>query len=226
MKRRSFTLIELLVVISVIALLIGITLPALGSARESGRRVRCMVNLSSIGKALQLYMDGRSKGVLPLASGLLASTGRPTLPQVVGEFLDAPQPVQGPDGYFTSNEPWRCPSDIIGKDPATNLQPTWRVAGSSYEYWPGSIMLLADFIALNLARPEFSLTKMYQTRNWPVVADSDQWHKVRAGSQDRRDALYLDNGMRVDWCIPNPSSTDIFQLILDLQREPRLPGTR
>lgn len=52
--------------------------------------------------------------------------------------------------------------------------------GSSYEYWPGSIMLVTEFIALDLARPEFSLTKMYQTRKWPIVSDYNQLHTGRA----------------------------------------------
>lgn len=53
--RCAFTLIELLIVIVVIALLIGLLLPALRGAREAGRAVVCLSNQRQIGAALSMY---------------------------------------------------------------------------------------------------------------------------------------------------------------------------
>ena len=52
---HAFTLIELLVVISIIALLIGILLPALGAARESARAVLCQTHVKNISTAFVAY---------------------------------------------------------------------------------------------------------------------------------------------------------------------------
>ena len=61
---KAFTLIELLVVISIIALLVGILLPALGAARKSAQAIVCGGNERNVGQAVTTYTtDG--KGLFP-----------------------------------------------------------------------------------------------------------------------------------------------------------------
>jgi len=69
-------LVELLVVIGIIAVLIGILMPALSKARQQAQTVQCQANLRSIGQGLQIY----------------AAANKQCLPW--GEFVD---PVYGYD---------------------------------------------------------------------------------------------------------------------------------
>jgi prepilin-type N-terminal cleavage/methylation domain-containing protein len=103
----AFTLVELLVVIAIIGILAGMLMPTLGRAKEAGRRIACLNNLSQLGTAIKVYV-GDNDGQLPQR----AIKGR--WPQQLYEM------------YGKETKVLRCPSDR----PRTPM--TWETDTNNY----------------------------------------------------------------------------------------------
>ncbi len=190
--RRGFTLVELLVTIGIIAVLLGILTPVLGSARTAARRTACLANLRGIGLGVQVFLN-ENKGLLPRAlplddSEITGKQGEPRPDSILANL--------GPT--VDTMEVFICPSDegIPPQLEQSEHGPIGRHC--SYEYWPGWLMLFREFHAQD-DRPEYTVTKFYEVDDtFPVMADSEARHPG-GPVYDQNAVYFLD--WRADWML-------------------------
>lgn len=123
----AFTIIELLVVIAIIAILAGILIPILGTAREQARRAVCRSNLKQIGVAITMYSD-QYNGQMPYQGFIICNTSTFTISHFDWTYM--PYPPMRPLGlgllyprYLSDLSVFFCPSaNYNTKDGVGGLQ--------------------------------------------------------------------------------------------------------
>ena len=134
LRRSGFTLIELLVVIAIIAILAGMLLPALASAKAQGHRAQCLNNHRQLVLTSTLYQDDHS-GWLPSNVrqnntsrdiSWVGSTVHGSTPGFVdpASFTDPRKAGFAP--YIKALGVYRCPTDRIVYRVGNRSQPKLR----------------------------------------------------------------------------------------------------
>ena len=103
----GFTLVELLVVLVVIAVLAGLLLPALQSARAKARRIHCASNLHQLGVALEIYVDENGFYPAAMETNGLGNWQHALWPSSTDKVLYCPQLMSASDQflqYFPTNQ--------------------------------------------------------------------------------------------------------------------------
>ena len=177
----AFTLIELLVVISIIALLIGILLPALGAARDTARQAVCLSNQRQVAVAMNTYVV-ENKEFFPAAYVYPAQSWDGTGKAKLRWNLADQQGSNPPEGYLhwsytlfaggsLGSDAFTCPTMENGGHPATNASDA-AILPDGYQQGPGDVDAQVDTLAYTAN--EFIIPRNKFSVNQPGVGRNNQ----------------------------------------------------
>ena len=187
MRRRGafppdggFTLIELLCVMAILAILIGLALPAYSNFRDKSDGVQCASNLRQIGAALQAYV-GQNDGQFPEIETDPSKPIYPPESQAKGLLA-----TLAPNGL--TEDVVKCPADLRTFN-------YFKKRGTSYEWAPYVDDELETAPQIFGRRGQMSVP----TSKIIVCFDTERVHGLKGDFKNKKNYLYADGHIRNYW---------------------------
>ncbi|MBO6512712.1 MAG: type II secretion system protein [Phycisphaerales bacterium] len=194
-NHSGFTLIELLVVVAIIAVLIGILLPALGKARLSAQTVKSKANLRSIGQIQFLYAgDHRDSYINPFNTNKTGGGAQQ------GGWSTVTKPGLGASPYrwefTTAGAPMKWYSEMYAFH-WYSLTGSWvndGDYGSEVQFAPADKIIISRFADLLNEEDGFNLgTGIWDTS---YILSPTVWFDPERYAEDERPTTFRSNGPR------------------------------